>query len=113
MYVLLHQKYVLYRFLTKISQTFALKELYDDVDEPVNELGEQQRSKRDSALNSSLIALSLLACVSAMTDGFAFIDAYPRSCLLPSWSAPPLSCSHFCWCCFGFSPESQNRPCAS
>lgn len=120
MYVLLlHQKYVLYRFLTKIgigmhndleileayraelyefetnfmfyritevpqyqklyakiSQTFALKELYDDVDEPVNELGEQQRSKRDSVLNSSLVILSLLACVSAMTDGFAFIDAY-------------------------------------
>lgn len=132
MYVLLlHQKYVLYMFLTKIGigtyndlqtleeyrhelyefetdfvfscitevpqyqwlydrmvQAFALKQMYEDVHEPLLSLGdvrraeeekqqkkaEEQQKKRDDRVNIALIFLSILSFFSALVDSFAFAD---------------------------------------
>lgn len=122
--LLLHQKYVLYMFLTdignsdrndlatlekyknelyeyetdfvfsnitevpqyqelydKISQAFALKDMYEDVHEPILSLGEVRRSadekeeaKRSHRLNIILGLISVLSIFSALVDSFDFIE---------------------------------------
>lgn len=127
MYVLLlHQKYVLYMFLTKIgigtyndletleeyrhqlyefetdfvfscvtevpqyqnlydrmTQAFSLKNMYEDVHEPLMSLGEVRRAatedvqkKRDASVNRALFILSLLSFFSALIDSFDFIESF-------------------------------------
>lgn len=123
MYVLLlHQKYVLYMYLTiignsdrndletledyknqlyafetdfvfscitevpqyqvlydKIAKAFALRDMYQDVHEPILSLGEVRRAatekeqaQRDKSLNSAILMLSLLSVFSALVDSFDF-----------------------------------------
>ncbi len=127
MYVLLlHQKYVLYLFLTQIgvgahndleilesykdrlyefetdfvfscitevpqyqnlysrlSAAFSLKEMYEDVHEPLLYLTEtrrkasaQEQKKRDDIVNKALFVLPLLGVVSALVDGFDFVGSF-------------------------------------
>lgn len=124
MYVLLlHQKYVLYMYLTtignsdrndletleqyktqlyafetdfvfscitevpqyqilydKISRAFSLKNMYEDVHEPLLSLGEVRRAakekeqaERDKTLNKALLLLSALSVFSALVDSYDFI----------------------------------------
>ena len=123
MYILLlHQKYVLYLFLTRIgrgmynnlqtledyrqklfefetdfvfscvtevpqyqnlydrvAESFALKQMFEDVREPVIALGEirkveaeKREKEQESAMNTSLALISILAIFSAFTDSFQF-----------------------------------------
>lgn len=127
MYVLLlHQKYVLYMFLTIIGvgtytdlprletyqhelyefetdfvfscvtevpqyqnlynrmvDAFSLKQMYEDVREPLVSLSEVRRAdaeaqqqRRDTRLNRSLLLLSLLTFFSALIDSFDFVDSF-------------------------------------
>lgn len=127
MYVLLlHQKYVLYMFLTKIgvgihnnlemledyrhqlyefetdfvfacitevpqyhnlyermTRAFSLKQMYEDVHEPLISLSEVRRSvsekehkARDERVNRALIMLSVLSFFSALVDSFDFVDSF-------------------------------------
>lgn len=127
MYIfLLHQKYVLYLFLMKISsetyeslealeeyrrqlyefetdfvypcvsevpqyqnlyekmmEAFSLKEMFEDVREPLEALGEarkaaeeEEQKKREQSLNQALNTLSLLAVFSALVDSFDYIGEF-------------------------------------
>lgn len=127
MYVLLlHQKYVLYMFLTKIgigtynnlstledyrhqlyefetdfvfsrvtevpqyqnlydkmTEAFALKKMFEDVNEPLISLGEVRREaaeneqrKRDVNVNRALLMLSVLSFFSALVDSFDFANSF-------------------------------------
>lgn len=127
MYVfLLHQKYVFYQFLTRISQgtyndlktleqyhaqlcnfetdyvfshitdvpqyqqlydkigqAFSLRELYQDVRDPVTHLSElrqaaeeKEQQRRERSLSLALALLSLLAVFSGLADGYAFCDVF-------------------------------------
>lgn len=131
MYILLlHQKYVLYMFLTtlgvgtsndlesletyqhelyefetdfvfsritevpqyqnlynRMMEAFSLKELFDDVREPLTSLSdvrrideENKQKKQDMAVNRALFILSMLAFFSALTDGFSFIEMIGKWC---------------------------------
>lgn len=126
MYVLLlHQKYALYMFLTRIGigmynnletledykhqlyefetdyvfscvtevpqyqnlyermrKAFSLKQMYEDVYEPLRSLGEVRREaeeaekeKREKKQNNALLLLSILSFFSALVDSFDFIDS--------------------------------------
>ncbi len=127
MYVLLlHQRYVLYRFLTKIgvgayntletlesyraelyefetnfvfscvtevpqykqlydrvAKAFSLKQMYEDVHEPLVSLREirlehsdHERQKRDDSVNKALLLLSVLSIFSALVDSFDFNNSF-------------------------------------
>lgn len=127
MYILLlHQKYVLYMFLTKIgigtynnakkleeyrnqlyefetdfvfsfvtevpqyqyiydklSKAFSLKDMYEDVHEPLLSLGEMRRIEmeekqkaRDKSIEKSLFMLSLLSFFSALIDSFDYVESF-------------------------------------
>lgn len=120
---LLHQKYMLYHFLTdyrtsnesldslesyraqlfgfeadylytritevtqyqalyeRLSEAFSLKEMFEDVREPLRELEEQRRqvandreAERDAVINRALFWLSVLAVFSAWIDGMDFVS---------------------------------------
>lgn len=139
MYILLlHQKYVLYMFLTMIdadmhndlrkleeyrrrlyefetdfvfscvtevpqyqnlydrmSKAFSLKNMYEDVREPLTSLAEVRRNdmekrqnEKDKKVNRALILLSILSFFSALIDGFDFVDAFgglffPETIIMP------------------------------
>ena len=117
--LLLHQKYVLYRFLTVLSSNgnsslkeleeykynlealerdfvftritevpqyqnlynrlvdaFSLKDMYQDVYEPITSLTEQKRIRSENKLNQALLFLSVLGLFSALVDGFDFVDHF-------------------------------------
>lgn len=124
--ILLHQKYVLYRFLTDINvrssqdlvtlekykdnlyqfetdyvfshitevpqyqdvydrlfKVFALKELYEDVHEPLISLSEvrykideENQHRQDKKINLILFILSLLSIFSAWVDSYDFIEKF-------------------------------------
>lgn len=127
MYVLLlHQKYVLYQFLTeigvsryndlemleeyrrrlydfetdfvfsyitevpqyqelydKVAQSFALREMFEDVHEPLNSLAdvrreaaEEEQKKREIGVNRALLILSVLSFFSALMDSFQFVESF-------------------------------------
>lgn len=127
MYILLlHQKYVLYMFLTMIdaemhsdlevledyrrrlyefetdfvfscvtevpqyrnlydrmSEAFSLRNMYEDVKEPLTSLAEVRRNdmekrqnQRDKKVNRALFLLSVLSFFSALIDGFDFVEAF-------------------------------------
>ena len=124
--LLLHQRYVLYRFLTKIgvgaynsletletyraelyefetnfvfscvtevpqyqclydrvAKAFSLRQLYDDVHEPLvslreirRETSEKEQKKRDDRLNVAVLLLSVLSIFSALVDSFDFNESF-------------------------------------
>ena len=127
MYILLlHQKYVLYMFLTEIgvgryntletleeyrrrlyefeadfvfscvtevaqyqrlydrmTDVFALKDMYEDVNEPIRALTEERKREteeeqksREAKLNRSLLFLSILSVFSALIDSFDFSASF-------------------------------------
>lgn len=127
MYILLlHQKYVLYMFLTEIgvgryntletleeyrrrlyefeadfvfscvtevaqyqrlydrmTDVFALKDMYEDINEPIRALTEERKREteeeqksREAKLNRSLLFLSILSVFSALIDSFDFSASF-------------------------------------
>lgn len=67
----------------RLSQAFALKQMYEDVHEPLISLSELRREtsenlqkKREENMNKILFILSVLGIFSALIDGFDFIAAF-------------------------------------
>lgn len=67
----------------KIYKVFCLKEMYEDVREPLVSLTEirrktleQRQQKRDENVNRSLLFLSLLTFFSALMDSFDFVQSF-------------------------------------
>ncbi len=131
---LLHQKYALYNFLTKINKSncddikvlknykkqlfafendfvfstvtevpqyqhlyeeiaeaFALKSLFEDVNEPLEALDSMKSQHRDSIMNAVLFIVSLFALVSVAADSLTLIDLLKG--LLGSLSVSIIKCS--------------------
>lgn len=80
------------RFYEKVMESFSIKEMFADVQEPLSRLAEiqrqvneEQRQKRDHNINTALTALSLLTIFSAITDALG-ITANLGWLIPPLWS---------------------------
>ena len=78
------------RFYDKVQNVFALKEMFEDVREPLSRLveirrqsAEEHQRKYDDRINAALMTLSLLTVVSAITDATAVTENL-------GWMLPPL-----------------------
>lgn len=67
----------------RMTKAFALRQMYEDVHEPLISLSEVRRvhsenkqKKRDEKLNNSLFLLSILSFFSALIDSFDFVDSF-------------------------------------
>lgn len=63
------------RFYEKVMKCFKIKEMFDDVQDPLSHLveiqrinNEAQQQRHDHSINTALVVLSLLTIVSAITD---------------------------------------------
>lgn len=78
------------RFYEKVMKCFKIKEMFDDVQDPLSHLVEIQRlnnearqQRHDHSINTALVVLSLLTIVSAITDASGITSNL-------GWLLPPI-----------------------